>query len=490
MRDAGLARPHQGCSVASLAWSSGSGLYVTVVVKTTLALRDGGPAALVTPAPIETRDRFLGREHASSLLVARDLFPYRPRVDVTLTGHAHLPSSGVGGVRLALAGDGGWIDKTLEVRPPPSRGRTRSPALRVPLSWEGAWADEDNPLGVPRDTGAQAWIVDPGRPGASVGLGPLPPGAPRRFGALRGIDPRVLEDDAPRIPEGFDWEHFQIAPVDQQLGWLTGAERLELQGIVEGRPSIQTWLPGLAAAAWAFAPWEVGEGQPVDLVADGVAIDADRGLVHVTWRGVYPLLGEDWSLSQLQLVASVTAAEEAAVEAVAPAAPRTLAGLGPSSQAAPAVASLFDTDDGEDAGTKPLTRKEILAAMAMAGKALPFGAPRPRPDAGKTTELELPPTTGVASRPVPPAPPPPARPATESPRVEETRPLPLSRVFAIGDEHTATGDDESVGGVLEALPPWLRASPRSSRDTEVDAEERQEIGDDETHVEGDVPGRR
>ena len=177
MRDAGLARAHQGCSVASLAWSSGSGLYVTVVVKTTLALRDGGAAAMITPAPVESRDRFLGREHASSLLVARELFPYRPRVDVTFTGHAHLPSSGVGAVRLAVAGDGGWIDKTLEVRPPPSRGRTRSPALRVPLTWEGTWADEDNALGVPPGSGGQAWIIDPARHGASAGLGPLPPGA-------------------------------------------------------------------------------------------------------------------------------------------------------------------------------------------------------------------------------------------------------------------------------------------------------------------------
>src|SRR5690606_6751597 len=102
-------------------------------------------------------------------------FPYRPRVDVTYVGHAHLPAGGVAAVRFAVGGDGGWFDKRLEIRPPPARGRTRAPATRVPITWEGTWSDEDNPLGVSPRTGGQAWILDPMRPGAAAGLGPLPP---------------------------------------------------------------------------------------------------------------------------------------------------------------------------------------------------------------------------------------------------------------------------------------------------------------------------
>jgi hypothetical protein len=502
MRDAALARPHEGCSTASVVWSSGGGVYVTVVVKATLALRDGGPAALVTAAPVEARDRFIGREHASSLLVARELFPYRPRVDVTATGHAHLPSSGVGVVRLAVAGDGGWIDKTLEVRPPPSRGRTRPPAPRVPLSWEGTWADDENPLGVRASLGGQAWIVDPARRGAPAGLGPLPPSSPRRVAALRGADARLFDEDAPRVPEGFDWEHFQAAPGDQQLAWLAGHESVELYGMIEGQPAVRTRLPGLAAAAWAFAPWEVPEGQPIDLVADGVVIDADRALAHVVWRATYPLLDEDWSLSQLQILASVTAAEVAAEEPAPPAAPRTLAGLGPGAGAPdPAAASLFDTDDGDDHGTRPLTRKELLAAMADAGKALPFGAPPASAtiSARTRTDDDPAPTSG-ARRSAPPTPPPaalrstaatpPAAPSPPSAPSEETRPLSLARVLAaVADEHTLTGDEASIEPVLDALPPWLRTGPPSRRDTEVDPAEHA-FGDEETHVEGDVPGSR
>lgn len=497
MRDAALARPHQGCSVASLVWSSGGALYVTVVVKATVALRDGGPARLVTPAPIVAADRWSGRESSSSLLAACELFPYRPRVDVTYVGQVQLPAGGVASVRLAASGEGGWFDKTLEVRPPPARGRTRSPATRVAMAWEGTWADADNALGVAPDGSAgAAWILDPARPGSSAGLGPMPPGAPRRAGSFGGADPRLLDEDAPRFPEGFDWEHFHVAPADQQLPWIVGTETLELDGLIEGVPHLSTRLPGLAAAAWAFAPWEIGEGQPVDLVPDGIVIEGDRALAHVLWRGTYPLLGSDWSLSQLQILASVTAAESSPEPVVVPPPARTLTGLGPPPGLGPAplgapqqggfdaasIPSLFDSVDEEE-GTRPLTRKQLLAAMAAAGRALPFGAPRARTELGKTAELELPP---------PSAPPPPEA------RSEETRRLPLDRVFtADADGHTVSGDDDDRSAASsEALPPWLRASSADEASVDADTGEqpahRQAGGlvDEDTHVTDDDPGRR
>lgn len=474
MRDAALARPHQGCDVASLVWGSGGALYVTVVVKATVSLRDGGPARLVTPAPIEVADRWSARENASGLLAACELFPYRPRVDVTYVGHVQLPAGGVASVRLAASGEGGWFDKTLEVRPPPARGRTRSPATRVAMAWE---------------------------PGGPASLGPMPPGAPHRAALLGAVDPRLLDDDAPRFPEGFDWEHFHVAPADQQLPWMVGTETLELDGLIEGVPNVSTRLPGLAAAAWAFAPWEIGEGQPVDLVPDGIAIDGDRALAHVLWRGTYPLLGSDWSLSQLQILASVTAAEASPEPVVVPPPARTLTGLGPPAGLGPAplgapqqgafdpasIPSLFDSVD-EDEGTRPLTRKQLLAAMASAGRALPFGAPRSRTELGKTAELELPPPSG------PPAPP---------ARSEETRRLPLERVFtAEADGHTVSGDDDDLSGASsDALPPWLRPSVADEPSIDADTGEQpahqqathQEAGglvDEDTHVTQEDPGRR
>src|SRR5690606_39145952 len=154
--------------------------------------------------------------------------------------------------------------------------------------------------------------------------------------------------------------------------------------------------------------------------------------------------GEDWSLSQLQLVASVTAAEAPAI-----AAPPSRPPPARETSAAIDVPSLFDTDDGEDHGTRPLTRKELLAAMAAAGKALPFGAPRRR-EANRTAELELPDAAEAApgarpadARTAPPAPP---APGSSPGAGEVTRKLALDRVFSAGaDEHTVAGDDAELG---------------------------------------------
>lgn len=510
MRDAALARPHQGCSVASVAWTSTGALYVTIVVKATLALRDGGPSALVTAAPVETQDRFTSRDERGSLLVARELFPYRPRVDVTLTGHAQLPPGGVGIARLAIHGEGGWIDKSLEVRPPPTRGRTALPPNRVALGWEATWADDENPIGIPR--GSLAWILDSEQPGRAVGFGPLASHWARRASALGGQDAGFLENDSPRFPEGFDWEFFHAAPVDQQLAWIDGTEAIELDGILDRAPMLRTSLPQLSAAAWAFAPWEVAEGQPLDLVADGIAIDADRALCHVVWRATYPMLGEDWSLSQLQLMASVEAhaVPAAATSLVSvPAARRTpapsisrvsLAELGakpapPIAPPAHPAASLFDTDDGEEQGTRPLTRKELLAAMAQSGKALPFGPPK-RVEQIRTSEI-----------PVPPAPPSPGpTPARSS---EQTRPIPHDAIFgADGDHGTVAGDDDELADAASVkLPAFLRTEgphsigrARPPLDTDLDSpsaiarrqapeQDDASFADDETYA-ADDPARR
>lgn len=508
MRDSALARPHHGCSVASVAWTSGGALYVTIVAKATLSLRDGGPSALVTPEPIEADDRFTTLDERGSLFVARELFPYRPRVDVTLTGHAQLPPAGVGIARLAVGGEGGWFDKRLEVRPPPTYGRGQPPS-RVALGWEATWADEDNPIGVPR--GSLAWILDPEQPGKAVGFGPIASHWARRSAALGESDRSFLDQDSPRFPDAFDWEYFHAAPDDQQLAWIDGTESLELDGVIDGVPTLRTSLPHLVAAAWAFAPWEVAEGQPLDLVADGIAIDADRSLAHVVWRATYPMIGEDWSLSQLQLVASVearVAPAEPMSRVVVPAARRTpaatLAGLG-ARPASPVVqpqhpaASLFDTDDGEEDGTRPLTRKELLAAMAASGKALPFraeAAQRPTAEAARpighlqTAEIDTsqqgapgPPQAGRAS--------------------EQTRPIPLDQIFGSDGEHgTMAGDDDELADAASVkLPAFLRTeAPRSARaplDTDLDspssvaARSRPEpsIADEETQVEDDSSRR-
>jgi uncharacterized protein YjbI with pentapeptide repeats len=284
---------------AARLWQTAGARRLTVVAKALVELVHDGPAALIDGAEIVPKDRHYLSSPGRSVEAAGDLAPYLARCDVTVRGHAFAPPGQpleAMTVRLAVQRSARLIDKKLFVYgdPDPAAPARRLPFQRMPLDYEHAFGGRghvDNPVG----RGAEASgpgarppnVVDPADARRTAGFGPLSRFWGGRARAL-GTSVRALVDGVePQIGDGFDWSYFQSAPLDQQIPYLAGDEWIVLDGMHPALPRVQTRLPGLRAAARIHtrAGGAFGPGRDLELQADTLAIDADRGVAALVWRG-------------------------------------------------------------------------------------------------------------------------------------------------------------------------------------------------------------
>jgi hypothetical protein len=236
--------------------------------------------APVAPRPIVVDEQEAGP--GLGLRDASDLAPYLAQTDVWLTGHAvrHGHAGRDGGrpqtpgrfleVRLALVRDGEAIlDKSIELDPRAATPGRSGVAPQVPIP----------------------------------SMGPLSRSWPIRRQRLGTADPRRLEGAAIDVPESFDWTYFQAAPLDQRIGPLRGDEWLLLEGVHPTLPRIETQLPGARAVARLYGPFPAGF-RPLPLVLDTVRVDADKRCCLLSWRGHFPVAGEE-TLASLHVMAGV-----------------------------------------------------------------------------------------------------------------------------------------------------------------------------------------
>jgi hypothetical protein len=289
-------------------------LRVTVIAKATFALVPDGIATLASPAAIVVEDVHVDEDLSGSLQAASDLAPHRPRVDVTLVGHACAVGRAAPATvaRLAIFRERALIDKTLHVygdRAHPGGGIVPTPDAvrpfdRMPLTYERAHASRDDPSGTENPVGtAEPNLVDPRDPKKPACFGPISPDWPSRRRLLATVDRRALEASVAEIPDDFDWRYFQAAPPDQQLDVLRGDEWIVLDGLHPTLPRVQTRLPSVVAAARVQAAGTSRHGaEPLTLVADTLAIDGDRQTCEVVWRGSLPLAGGEAALAMLRIL--------------------------------------------------------------------------------------------------------------------------------------------------------------------------------------------
>jgi uncharacterized protein YjbI with pentapeptide repeats len=270
----------------------GGGPRVTVIVKATFGMARDSDARLIAPLAVVTEDRTHGG--SGGLAEASEVAPYLPNAGVLLTGHACSPHPVAAlTARLAVFRERPLIDKSLHVfGDRASTAANGQPFTKMPFTYERAYGGAgflDNPSGVGAATAARALpsFLDPVNPHKPAGFGPLA----RRWGArLRLLGSRVPEGiDGPNatIPEGFDWRYFHAAPADQQCELLQGDEWIVLDGMHPTLPRLQTRLPSARASAIWLAAGATGlaDGQPVNLVADTLIIDADQQRCSLIWRG-------------------------------------------------------------------------------------------------------------------------------------------------------------------------------------------------------------
>lgn len=278
-------------------WRTSGQQRATVVVKATFSLVDGGPMRLVGPEPILVNDQHLGGNPAASVIVPSDLSPYMPRADVILSGHAQAPSGAPATqlkVRLSVAGQRSLVDKTVMVHGErvlleDGSASQAVPFTRVPLLYERAVRSsgtDENPVGMTPSVGAPLPnIVDPSDPSEPAGLGAIASTWPARKRLLRQLDPAQIDAPVPDVPDTFAWSYFHAAPPDQRCGFFEGNEWLILEGLDPERRELRSQLPGVRAEARLYDQTRGGGYKPVELVADTLYVDADRGLACLTWRG-------------------------------------------------------------------------------------------------------------------------------------------------------------------------------------------------------------
>jgi hypothetical protein len=279
-------------ALGSVRWSNRGQRHLSIVVKARFALRHEAPMVITGPSPLVERDEHRDGDPTKSLAAASDVVPYRSRADVWLTGHAHGPQDRAvlaTVVRLALyRGGHALVDKTIHVVGTRKvAGASPEAFRRMPLVYERAFGGvgfDDNPVGVGADE-RQLFpnLVHPQVLERPAGFGPISRYWKARRGELDASARRAVAQAEPDLPDAFDFDYFQAAPVDQRVPYLHGDEWLVLEGMHPTLLRVHSRIP----RARAVARWIVGDepGDAIALVADALAIDADAQTCSITWRG-------------------------------------------------------------------------------------------------------------------------------------------------------------------------------------------------------------
>ncbi|MFO0756815.1 MAG: DUF2169 domain-containing protein [Byssovorax sp.] len=393
---------------------------LTVIVKAGFELVPDAPARMLAEPELPMGDLYLDDDPEKSLAYASDYAVFKPRADVTLTGHAHAPGGSAPAMQVTFRfGSGkGRLDRTLFVF-----GERRwqksvvtlaptdpEPFTSLPIVYERAFGGpryDKNPVGVGHRAAAGAEGVarlpNMEIPGSLVtGSGdtpepacfaPQPPMWKARWSRLGTYDRRWFSTRWPYFPEDFDWTFFQAAPAAQQLEAIAGDEPYEIVGLFPDRPSLSGKLPGLRARAFAQKTAAAGGGfQEIALRLDTVAFDADARKVALVWRGLLEVSDEDapeieglFAMAEPMREAPASI-EEARLRYLAVIAPRKPVEESPEAPAAPANDAEPDpeaaaVDEEIAAMEEAMAEREAELTAAMDAAGIPeAAAPAPRPD--------------------------------------------------------------------------------------------------------------
>ncbi len=299
-------------AVETVLWQMQGRLHVTVVVKASFAFNLDAAMSRIDPEDILRAEVHHNKNPMRSVRATGDLAPFQPLADVVLTGHACAPTGTTVealSVRLVVFRERPLIDKTLYVRGD-TAGEATTPFDRIPLMYERAFGGigwEENPLGVGAGAATSAKspnVIDPAEPKRVAGFGPISRGWPLRKRLLGTADRKALDRPIAEVPAGFDWAYFQSAPPDQRTEFLVGTEWIVLDGMNPDFAHIQSYLPSARGVARVYGVADGGAGHLLALSADTLRIDADALVCSVTWRGSFPVQGED-ALAGVRILAGV-----------------------------------------------------------------------------------------------------------------------------------------------------------------------------------------
>ncbi|WP_170319776.1 DUF2169 family type VI secretion system accessory protein [Polyangium spumosum] len=292
--------------IASVLWQPRPGAFCsTVVCKATFTLEPGEAALRPMQEPLWEADV---NDAGAGLRCPSDLAWAKPWADVVLVGHAYAPR-GEPARRFTTRLVVGALDKHVEIFADRRMSRDGAvyegkPVDRMPLVYERAAGGPRtwNHVGLREDAwDAEGWLelpnlvprgadaLAPGQRFEPIGFGPIPATWPLRQERLTSHTPlsgSVTRGGASLPPDAEHWFH-NVAPVDQQLAGIEDGARIVLEHLNPMIGRLETRLPGLRPSARIERPGQKLE--PLDLRADLLWIDTDRGICTVTYRGRVPL---------------------------------------------------------------------------------------------------------------------------------------------------------------------------------------------------------
>ena len=295
-----------------------------------------------------------------------------------------------------------------------------------------------------------------------MGVGPVAPDWTQRRGRLKGgattwSPSEPLDDHDPLF--------FNAAPADQQLAGLRDDQPLLLENLHPDHPRLATRLPGLRPQAFVERPHAAV--QELEMRADTLWIDTDRGRCTVTWRAHFSLAQHD---EPGRICLAMSGARQHLTWDDMQGLERAISGepAPPLKRSMPELQRLGRDDDEED-DTMTIARK--LPTRALPQRVIPAPKPTlvgtPPPPSPSVGPPPLPPSAG--GPPLPPsAAPPPLPPTTPPPPMPASPPSPAAQALSRAgsrdlppgyDLSEPTNTDYFVAGehtpILDASPVWL-----------------------------------
>lgn len=289
--------------VTTLLWQGTPGEWtLTVAVKVTFSIEHERDPVLADVQLEATGDRPHGELVGASLREPTDLVPFKPRVDVMLVGHAYAPG-GVPVPELVATLRVGELEKSLRVLGDrdarAGQGVAPVPFALMPLRYERAARDADNPVGV--DGSRALPNLAPLIGGQAPSFGPLSPDWPCRRELLDRAGQawaRTLrlgaEVAATPAPPELELAYFNAAPFEQRIALLRPGTPIELVHLHPMHERFVTRVPALRPRVYLQEP-TLARPREVPLRCDTLWIDADDGLATLTFRGLMGVASGDAS---------------------------------------------------------------------------------------------------------------------------------------------------------------------------------------------------
>ena len=293
---------------------------LVVVVKGTFQIPESGQTPVLAPKqiPLFEADDFTGEPGKSATLHESDYAPFKPLCDVIFNGSAYAPGGRpvqkvqvmlqIGPVSKSfhVVGHRFWQKGLLSINP--SRP---VPFTVMPFFYDTAFGGVDfshsnekkykafmeNPIGIgfydnlkneeihgsglPNTEALNKPITRPDGNYGPMGFGVIGRGWLPRYPLAGTYDQDWLDNTFPFLPADFDPAYFQCSPVDQQMPYPKGGERVGLVNLTpEGKTVFE--LPSKEIMVTYFL--KNGKEKDVAAKLDTLVIEPDKGIFTLTWR--------------------------------------------------------------------------------------------------------------------------------------------------------------------------------------------------------------